>query len=102
MCGFGSGFVLMRRTCPYSAKGLWWQRVLRTVIGLAGLLALYIGLGLIAPEKGTISDAFYYATRFFRYGVFGLWISFGAPWFFNLLAPLRQPEAELEPKHALD
>ena len=100
MCGFGGGFVLMRRYCPFSAKGLWWQRVLRAVIGLAGLLALYIGLGLIAPEKGTIADSLYYVTRFLRYGVFGLWISLGAPWFFNLLTPIRQPE--LKPQAALD
>ena len=78
MCGFGSGFVLMRRYCPYSASGFWWQRVLRSILGLAGLLVLYIGLGLLAPEKGTINEALYYGTRFLRYGVMGLWISFGA------------------------
>lgn len=100
MCGFGSGFVLMHRYCPYSASGLWWQRVLRTAIGLAGLLALYVGLDLIAPEKGTISESFYYATRFLRYGVLGLWISLGAPWLFSLIRPLQQQELELE--HALN
>lgn len=100
MCGFGSGFVLMRRTCPYSASGTWWQRVLRTIIGLAGLLALYIGLGFIAPEKDAVSESVYYATRFLRYGILGLWISFGAPWFFNLLSPISQQE--LEPGVAWD
>mgnify|MGYP001826104060 CR=1 FL=1 len=98
MCGFGSGFVLMRQYCPYSAKGLWWQRVLRTIIGLAGLLTLYIGFSLIAPAQGEISESLYYAIRFLRYGILGLWISLGAPWFFNLLAPIRQPKTQLEPE----
>ncbi|MFN2136258.1 MAG: phosphatase PAP2 family protein, partial [Candidatus Promineifilaceae bacterium] len=100
MGGFGSGLVLIHRYCPYSAQGLWWQRVLRAAIGLAGLLALYVGLGSIAPAEGTVADWLYYATRFVRYAVLGLWISFGAPWVFNLLAPIRQPEPDLEPRHA--
>jgi hypothetical protein len=95
MCGFGSGFVLMRQYCPFSASGLWWQRVLRTMIGLAGLLVLYFGFSLLAPEKGTVSDLVYYFVRFLRYGILGFWISFGAPWFFNLFAPIRQPEPQL-------
>ena len=96
LCGFGSGFVLMCRYCPFSASGLWWQRVLRSLIGLAGLLVLYIGLGLLAPEKGSVSEFIYYITRFLRYGVMGLWISFGAPLFFNLLPPIRQPQTQVE------
>jgi membrane-associated phospholipid phosphatase len=102
MCGLGSGLVLMRRYCPYSASGFWWQRVLRAAIGMAGLLALYISLGLIAPEEGTVSESLYYTARFLRYGALGLWISLGAPWFFNLLAPIRQQEAELEPKYSMN
>lgn len=98
MCGFGSGFALMRRYVPYSADGLWWQRILRTVIGLGGLLALYVGFSLVAPAKEEISETLFYAIRFLRYGVLGLWISLGAPWFFSLLRPLQQqalaPEAE--------
>jgi membrane-associated phospholipid phosphatase len=102
MCGFGSGFISMRRFCPFSASGFWWQRVLRSIIGLAGLLALYIGLGLIAPEKETVNEVLYYLSRFLRYGVMGLWISFGAPWFFNLLPPVRQPQPQLEVGIAVD
>ena len=101
MCGFGSGFALMRHYVPYSADGLWWQRVLRTVIGLAGLLTLYIGLSFAAPAKDEVSEALYYAVRFLRYGILGLWISLGAPWVFSLFGPLRQPEEEmLKLKHA--
>jgi membrane-associated phospholipid phosphatase len=102
MCGFGSGFVLMRQYCPFSASGFWWQRVLRTLIGLAGLLVLYFGLSLLAPEKGAVSETIYYTTRFLRYGVLGLWISFGAPWVFNQFPQLRQPQLELAPGAALD
>jgi membrane-associated phospholipid phosphatase len=94
MCGFGSGFVLMRQYCPFSASGLWWQRVLRSLIGLAGLLVLYFGFSLLAPEKGSVSESVYYLVRFLRYGVLGLWISFGAPWIFNLFPALRQREPE--------
>jgi hypothetical protein len=100
MCGFGSGFALMRRYCPYSAAGLWWQRVLRTIIGLAGLLILYFGLSFITPGEEEISQSFYYALRFVRYAVLGLWISLGAPWLFTLLRPLRSEESQPELQHA--
>jgi hypothetical protein len=102
MCGFGSGFVLMRQYCPFSASGLWWQRVLRALIGLVGLLVLYFGLSLLAPEEGAVSETIYYTTRFLRYGVLGIWISFGAPWVFNLFSQLRQPQLEPASGAALD
>ncbi len=100
MCGLGSGFVLMRRYCPYSASGLWRQRVLRTGIGLVGLLALYIGLSAVFPGEEDTSRSLYDTLRFVRYGLLGLWISLGAPWVFSLLPPLQQQGREPEPKPA--
>jgi hypothetical protein len=36
----------------------------------------------VFPQEG---EAFYLPFRILRYGSIGLWISFGAPWLFNLL-----------------
>ena len=97
---YGSGFVLMRRYCPCSAAGLWWQRLLRTLFGLAGLLILYVGLSAVMPGQEETSETVYFALRFLRYGILGLWISLGAPWFFSLLRPLRSDESQVELQHA--
>jgi membrane-associated phospholipid phosphatase len=101
MCGFGSGYVLMRRYLPFSSSGLWWQRLSRALIGLAGLVAIYVGLSVMAPPEEAISASLFYLLRFLRYGVLGLWISLGAPWVFSLLPPLRTQTADLQAKHAL-
>ncbi len=93
MAGFGSGLVLCLRFVPYSAAGLWWQRIVRSIIGLVVLLTLYFGLSAIFPgeEAGEIA---FYSFRFLRYGTLGLWIGLGAPWLFSVLHLLQQPEVE--------
>jgi membrane-associated phospholipid phosphatase len=99
MAGFSSGIVLTNRFIPFSAKGLWWQRILRSIIGIVILLALYIGLSAIFPgeEAGEIPA---YIFRFLRYGILGLWIGLGAPWLFSILHILPKQERETTPKPA--
>ena len=101
MAGFGSGIVLCRRYVPFSAAGYWWQRVLRSIIGLIVLIALYVGLPFIFPgeESGELA---YNISRFVRYGLLGLWIGLGAPWLFSLLRLTQTPASPPEPEAALN
>jgi membrane-associated phospholipid phosphatase len=55
------------------------KRVIRYVIGLIGVLALYLGLGAIFPR----GDGFiFYLLRYIRYVLIGWWVAGGAPWVF--------------------
>jgi membrane-associated phospholipid phosphatase len=97
MAGFSSGIVLTLRFIPFSAKGKWWKRVLRSVIGIVILLALYIGLSTIFPGEEA-GETQYYIFRFLRYGILGLWIGLGAPWLFSILHLLPKQELDLDPE----
>lgn len=59
-----------------------WQKLLRYLIGLVGIIALYLGLGKLFPrDLGWISDIL----RYFRYFLIGLWISAISPLLFAKL-----------------
>ncbi len=85
--GLGLGVILLARYGMFSQEGTVWQRVLRYLIGIIGVLAFWKGLGSIFPDE---IDLISYALRFFRYFLIGLWISFGAPRVFSWLK-LAQP-----------
>ena len=74
--GLGLGVILLNQSGGFSARGSVWQRVLRYLAGILGVLALYLGLGSIFPDN---IDLLSYSLRFFRYFLIGLWIAYGAP-----------------------
>lgn len=75
--GMLPGFVLEEHFVRFRADGAWWKRVLRFVVGVIPLLALYLGLKLVFPE----GDVF----RFVRYALVGVWAGWLAPWLFVAL-----------------
>lgn len=75
--GMGIGFALEARYVRFRADGVWWKRVVRFVIGIAGVIALWQGLS-IAFEGLDPTLLF----RLARYGLVGLWGAFVAPWIF--------------------
>jgi membrane-associated phospholipid phosphatase len=79
MLGMGVGLVLGRRVAPFSVAGPLWQRGARYLIGMIGLLAIYLGLKTIFPDEG---ESFYLVLRIVRYVLVGLWGGLGAPWLF--------------------
>ena len=75
--GMLPGFVLEARVVRFSAGGVWWKRIVRFVVGVIPLLALYLGLKVVFPE----GEMF----RFVRYALVGLWAGWLAPWTFVAL-----------------
>lgn len=82
LAGMGVGLALKHRYLPFNAYGPWWQRTLRFLTGGVIVVALYLGLKMVFPGE---ESTFYLVFRFLRYGLIGVWISLGAPWFFRLL-----------------
>jgi hypothetical protein len=68
------------------AAGSTAQRVYRYLLGLAGVLILYLGLSLLLPSSETTVGQ---VMRFIRYGLLGAWIAAGAPWLFIRLGLAR-------------
>lgn len=64
----------------YQADGPVMKRVLRYVIGLVGVVILWMGLGEIFPRGDGI---LVYTLRFIRYSLVGLWVTGGAPFLFK-------------------
>jgi membrane-associated phospholipid phosphatase len=81
--GLLAGLAWLDRQGGFDAHGPLWQRVLRYVLGVVGVLVFYLGLkilfGLIAPEAEAVLP---YILRYVRYTLVGAWVSAGAPWIF--------------------
>ena len=80
--GAAAGLVLARRYVSFSVSGPWWHRVVRFLIGIIILFALYLGLKAVFPPDGTALGAIF---RFLRYALIGVWLVLGAPWLFRLM-----------------
>jgi len=80
--GVGVGLVFARRYVPFSAQGSWWKRLVRFLVGIIVLLALYLGLKAVFPTDGSAAGAI---GRFLRYALVGGWVVIGAPWLFRLM-----------------
>jgi membrane-associated phospholipid phosphatase len=78
--GFVAGHVLRRRFFPGGEEGSPIRRLLRLPVGLALLLALYLGLQALFPGEGR---ALYLPLRFTRYALAGAWTALGAPLLFR-------------------
>lgn len=91
--GLLAGMAWLNRRGGFDAGGALWQRILRYLLGLAGVLVFYLGLkalfGWIAPYS---EAALPYLLRYIRYALVGAWISAGAPWMFVKLK-LAKPVA---------
>jgi membrane-associated phospholipid phosphatase len=79
LMGLGVGAVTSRRVAPFTSAGSLGKRVLRFLVGVVGIFALYLGLSLLFPREG---EPLYLLLRVVRYALIGLWAGLGAPWLF--------------------
>ncbi len=77
--GLSFGFAWIKLLGGYHVEGPIWKRAIRYVLGLIGVLILWMGLGEVFPRGG---DALAYSLRFLRYALVGWWVTGGAPWLF--------------------
>lgn len=87
----GFAWLRERRGVIQSNFGTW-QRVLRYLVGIAGVIAIYAGLGSLFPKDlGLISAIL----RYFRYFLIGIWIACLSPLLFEKMK-IGRIEAEYE------
>ncbi|MEA3339063.1 MAG: phosphatase PAP2 family protein [Chloroflexota bacterium] len=79
LMGMGVGFAFLRQVTSFSAAGPAWQIAVRFLVGMVGIGVLYFGLSAVFPHEG---EPLYFALRFVRYALVGLWAGLGAPWLF--------------------
>ncbi|PKP56705.1 hypothetical protein CVT91_12395 [Candidatus Atribacteria bacterium HGW-Atribacteria-1] len=89
LTGVGYSLLLFHSFIGGIRPGNWLQRLFSFLVGIIGIGILYLGLKLILPSEG---QSFYQLSRFFRYLLLGIWISFGAPWLFIRMGLARQVE----------
>jgi membrane-associated phospholipid phosphatase len=81
--GFVAGYAWwMHKKGKIIVRGSATKRLLRFVVGLAGVAVLYLGLKLIFPAS---PEWLGFACRYLRYALMGLWISALAPMLFEKL-----------------
>ena len=73
------GLIWLAGQGGFQTKGLWWQFILRVLLGLAGVLIIRYGLKFIFPSG---ENALAYFFGYVRYLVIGFWVAGGAPWVF--------------------
>ncbi|MBN1954045.1 MAG: phosphatase PAP2 family protein, partial [Anaerolineae bacterium] len=80
LLGIGIGFVLEQRWVRFESRGAGWKRLLRALVGVAGLAAIYLGLRFAFADMEPVV-----LFRVARYALVGLWGGLGAPWLFVVL-----------------
>ncbi|MFC2023523.1 phosphatase PAP2 family protein [Chloroflexota bacterium] len=88
LAGLGIGLIMERAWVRFSVDGVWWQRVLRLLVGLAITGALYVGPKLVLPDGLTYGVEA--ALRFVRYSLLGWAVAFLCPWLFVRLHLARR------------
>lgn len=76
------GLLHIQRLGGFDARGDWWRRVLRYLLGMVGTLALWAGLKAIFPAGDALLPQ---TLRLLRYALTGYWVAAGAPWVFTRL-----------------
>lgn len=99
--GMTLGALWLWRSGGFDAHGSARQKLARYLLGGAGILVLYVGLGKLLPNgEEPIALVF----RYVRYALVGGWVSAGAPWvFFRLhLATRKMPKPAASPEEMIE
>ncbi len=77
--GLSAGWMWISHLGGFSTRDRWYKLILRYIVGVIGMLILYVGLGKIFAESETFLS---YAYVYLQYTLIGFWISGFAPWLF--------------------
>ncbi|WP_026370384.1 phosphatase PAP2 family protein [Kallotenue papyrolyticum] len=79
LVGGSLGYLVQMRWVPFSPHASWPRQVLKLLIGLGSVAALYLALSRLLPELSL--------TRFAVTVLVGVWALAGVPWLFTRLWP---------------
>ncbi len=94
--GWAIGTLFEARDVRFQSGRVWWQRVLRFIIGIIGMLLVWRGLALLFPSEPTWLMLIFRAVRYFL-TVF--WVAYLAPMLFvrlNLADADPKPEISIK------
>lgn len=74
--GLTSGAALLFSKGGFSHRGTCRQHILKFLIGICGVLILWMGLGQVFPHSANLLG---FTLRYIRYALTGFWIAAGAP-----------------------
>ncbi len=77
--GLAWGAIWLKKGGWFNARGPAWQLIVRFLIGIAGVLVLWMGLGAVFPRGETLLPLL---LRYARYTLVGLWVAGIAPLLF--------------------
>ncbi|MGW8226606.1 MAG: hypothetical protein ACWGOY_12770, partial [Anaerolineales bacterium] len=89
--GMVAGYTLMKQYAAFGTKGSWPKRIGRYLLGMVGVLVLYLGLDVLFGMLAADETALGLGLRYIRYGAVTFWAMFGAPWVF-LKLHLAEPK----------
>jgi glycerophosphoryl diester phosphodiesterase/membrane-associated phospholipid phosphatase len=93
LSGFGIGLAWLQARGGFDHRGPLPRRFARVLVGLLGVLLLYLGLAAVFPSGEGPAEL---ALRAVRYGLIGAWVGGIAPWVFLRLR-LAAPAAASDP-----
>lgn len=77
------GLILLQaKSITYKPNGTIFKRILQLIIGLIGIIVLWMGLDQVFPDGETLIPALF---RYIRYALVGIWVSALAPLVFKAL-----------------
>jgi membrane-associated phospholipid phosphatase len=77
--GLSAGYILLKQHGGYNPKGTLLEFILRFIVGIIGVVILWMGLGEIFPSGESMIAI---VLRFARYTLVSLWVVYIAPWLF--------------------
>ena len=92
--GLAAGALAIQSQGGFRADGSLWQRTLRYLLGVIGVVLIWRGLGIVFPSGEFLLA---YFLRYLRYSLIGLWISWWAPLIFLRLGIAHTGSKPLSP-----
>jgi membrane-associated phospholipid phosphatase len=77
--GLAAGWIWISRLGGFSIRDRWFKLILRYILGVLGVLILYLGLNSLLPQAENLIS---YVLAYIQFALIGFWMSGFAPWLF--------------------